>query len=263
MVVDEGGNIYVIWFEGEGNGSVLFRKSSDGGASFSQPVEPFGEFECTRELGLVVSDNNVYATCLFEGERILEGDIPGMKSIDRYVAVLFARSLDGGASFESQATFHEDGSTRARQLQMIAIGDQLYLSWLSGESSSSYNSLYFRKSNDGGNTFTDPIIFESCDEVDQNDFIKASKMVASETDVYIKWECIMPTVEDEPYDIFLVNSSDSGFSFSEPLNVTNDTANSVDSNIALIDNRLYIMWSSEGPSDEEILFSNTSSSPPL
>jgi hypothetical protein len=56
--------VYAAWYEGENN--VLFSHSTDGGISFSSPIQPLGEGRCTESSGyppairVTTSGPNVY-----------------------------------------------------------------------------------------------------------------------------------------------------------------------------------------------------------
>jgi hypothetical protein len=78
--------VYVVWSDDtRGKGGILYRKSTDGGASFGGTVNLTS---ISRPYATVaVSGNNVYV--------VWSDDTPGTGNFD----ILYIKSTDGGASF--------------------------------------------------------------------------------------------------------------------------------------------------------------------
>ena len=77
-------------------------------------------------------------------------------------------------------------------------------------------------------------------------------------------DCIFPTpiiyvvwVDDTPgnTDIFFSVSTDNGQTFSAPDNINDNTGNSIDPQIAIKGNNVYLVWVDDTPGNDEILFS--------
>lgn len=100
-------NVYVVWCD-NGAGGVLFKKSSDGGLTFGDPVsvsKTGGSFDLhLTDFDIVASGNNVYVTWQMWG------------------AVSFAKSTDGGNTFTPKK-YVADGGYPALAL----VGQKVYL----------------------------------------------------------------------------------------------------------------------------------------
>ena len=114
-----GGNVYIVWDDDNpGSQEIFYRRSIDGGASFGGTVNISNSPEVGGFPSVAAVENNVYI--------VWEDDDPvgGIAERD----ILFRRSLDGGANFESTVDISDNNqfSTRA---DVAAIGDRVYIVW--------------------------------------------------------------------------------------------------------------------------------------
>lgn len=152
--------IFVLWQEiifsgGSHGGDILFARSEDGGATFSQPVNLSdsvagdGKGRISKDLwhngSLDVAagaDGAVYAAWTeYEG------------------ALWLARSADGGKSFSDPIRINPDDSKPARAPSLALDRNRtVYLAWTIGEDDAA--DIRVAKSTDGGASFTEPRIVE-------------------------------------------------------------------------------------------------------
>ena len=81
-----GNNVHIVWHDTTpGNSDILYRRSTDGGATFGSTINLSNNAGNSCYPAIAVSGNNVHV--------VWEDDTPG--NID----ILYKRSTDGGASF--------------------------------------------------------------------------------------------------------------------------------------------------------------------
>ena len=149
-------DIFVLWQEivfsgGSHGGEIFFARSSDGGASFSAPlnlsdsVAGDGKGRINRDiwhngsLDLVAGPNGaVYAAWTeYEGP------------------LWFTRSNDGGTTFSKPQRVAGGESAKPARAPALALADRtLYLAWTVGEDRSA--DIHVARSGDGGRTFDAP-----------------------------------------------------------------------------------------------------------
>jgi len=213
-----GNNGYVVWqAQATGKYQILFAKSTDGGATFSTPVNISNNSGDSSFPKILVSENNIYVTWAFT---VTTTDYD----------VLFSKSTDGGATFSTPVNL--SNTVRDTGLPQMAIsGNNIYITW---ENNGSGNfDVFVAKSTDSGNTFSTPV------NVSKNPKSSgAPQIVASGNDVYVAW------MDNTPgnYDVFVAKSTDNASTFGTPVNVSNNTSDSGYQQIALSENNLYVAW---------------------
>lgn len=141
----------IIFSGGSHGGDIMFARSQDGGASFSEPlnlsdsVSGAGKGRITRDnwhngsydLALD-ADGTVYAAWTeYEGR------------------LMFARSEDGGVSFSSPRHIAGDDDNPVRGPALsIGAGDDIYLAWTFGANPRA--DIHIARSTDGGENFDRP-----------------------------------------------------------------------------------------------------------
>jgi hypothetical protein len=159
---DDPRTVYVIWQEiifsgGSHGGDILFARSDNGGASFSEPINLSdsiggdGKGRINKEiwhngsLDLVAgTDGNLYAAWT-------EYDGP----------LWFSRSTDGGKSFSRPRAIAGTGDSKPARAPSLALGPDgsVYLAWTVGGVNDA--DIRVAKSTDGGATYTEPQIIAS------------------------------------------------------------------------------------------------------
>ncbi len=153
---DEPEHVYILWQEilftgGTHGGEILFARSTDGGATFSEPINlsntpaGAGKGRLTRRswhngsLDLAIGgDGTLHATWTeYEG------------------SLHVSRSTDGGRSF-SEPVHVAGGDAEPARGPSLAVEDQdtVHLAWTVGEDAAA--DIRFASSRDGGRTFDEP-----------------------------------------------------------------------------------------------------------
>ncbi len=161
-----GNNVYAVWMDdSSGNFDILFSKSTDGGQTFSKPVNVSETKQDSGYPQLAVVGNNVYVTWT---ETITD------KNYDIY----FAKSTDDGKTFDSPLDI--SNTPGASGWPQIAVDGNVYVSWV--DNTPGNFDVYIVKSTDNGNSFESP--------VDVNNGAASSwynQMSASSNTVYLTW----------------------------------------------------------------------------
>jgi hypothetical protein len=142
--------------------------------------------------------------------------------------ILFARSVDGGSNWSAPISLSGLGPGLGHQAAMPAVGPNgvVYVTWLDRAT----GQIPIRLSNDGGQTFTNPItgqgVVQAINQIPDtlSGNIRADSFPSIAVDqnsgaIYIAYAA---TVGNDQASVFLVSSTDGGQSWSNPLLVNDD-----------------------------------------
>ena len=143
--------------------------------------------------------------------------------------IFLIKSADNGKTF-GNVTKLTEGNGTSFDARLDASGDNVYVSWINNKSG--VNQIYFRASNDRGQTFGNEIMVDS--KVSKGELVQpmpridnAATMVSAGNNVYIIWhEDINRTGHPE---IFFRASNDGGATFEDIINLSNSPDGGSDS----------------------------------
>lgn len=128
--------------------------------------------------------------------------------------------------------------------QTIVQGNNTYVIWVSGDEDNT--DVFFKVSHDNGASFSKPINLSD----NPASLSYHPKLVTAGNHVYIVWE------DDDGNsgntDIFFVESSDGGITFSGKKNISSDPAASGHPNLVVSGNNVYVAWAGESQDDTDI-----------
>jgi hypothetical protein len=206
--------VYAIWQDHNvGNGDVFFAKSEDGGETYEEPINlSNNEKFALLDMAIAATDdgNNVNVAWIdFEGNDPPED--PG--------AISFARSTDGGETFDDAITIGEATVMDRNNLQMQVSGDSnVYIMWIADSFEEFAGHLDFAASEDAGETFNIAELVNGELNVTQ-----AGMAVGSDGAVYVAGQWLTSRdVTDGDDRVFFQRSIDSGQTFEDPVVI--DTA---------------------------------------
>ena len=227
-----GNQVYLIWEDNsKGNFEVFLSKSDDYGASFNVPVDVSSNAGQSGTPQIAVSNNNVY--------------VVWMDNTSGRYDILFTKSTDGAKSFGTPiniSSLHADSGYP----EFTVTGNNVYVTWTQTITSSNYD-IYFAKSTDNGDTFDKPV------DLSSNFGASGWPKIASDGNIYVSW------VDSSPgkFDVFITKSSDGGATFENPTNVSNSKAESYDSEMAALNNVIYLVWQEGERGNHTIAFSKS------
>ncbi len=269
-VFSNGNNtIYVGWEDNStGNYELLFTKSTDGGTTFSDPINlssnngtsedgTITELNGTVYVGLSDNSTGNYEILLAKSadggttftdpinlsNNTVESADPVIKSSkdNLYVVwsevddIFFTRSKDG-VKFDKPINLSNTNGTSFTPRLAVSGNNNLLVVW--EDQTPGYSDVFFSKSTDSGATFSDPI------NISNSTYDSYSQDIGTQIngDLYVAWNEILPDFSD----IFFAKSTDGGITFDKPINLSNSNGStSYDPTIAVSEDNdlLYIGWS--------------------
>jgi hypothetical protein len=164
-------NAYIVWSsfdDASSQDDILFRKSTDEGASFSDTINLSNTPERSFQAAIAVSGNEVYVVWI-------DG------TPDKH-DILLRKSTYGGASFGSMINLSEDLQGYSEQPSVAVNGKNVFLVWRETSATPFSDEIFYRRSADGGATFSDSV------NLSNTPGISAVTVVSnSGGDVYIAW----------------------------------------------------------------------------
>ncbi|HKY06303.1 MAG TPA: sialidase family protein, partial [Blastocatellia bacterium] len=242
VAVDSNEQVNVVWGDTlEVRKRVVFLRSLDQGATFSEPVDISRSSGDAFEPEIAVDKDNAINVAW-------EDTATGTSLI------MFTRSTDAGESFsEPVRVSSPDARATEANIAVDSLGN-IHVVWV-GASGDTLQAFYAR-STDGGTTFSEPVNLSQVEGADIHKLVIAT----FNENVYVAYN----NEANNSRQVFLVKSKDSGLSFSDPVRVSNaDRAKGRAHSPALaVDSTglLHIVWidSSVVGQDEGLLFYSNS-----
>ncbi|MFQ5969793.1 MAG: sialidase family protein [Nitrososphaerales archaeon] len=229
-----GSNVYVVWEDfTPGNWNILFRASTDNGASFGNIVNVSNTAEESGRAQIAVSDSNVY---------VVWQDFTARK-----FDILFRASTDNGASFGNTVKLNNDAGflsdpRRSDPPQIAVSGSSIYVVWVdSGE-------VFFTGSKDNGASFSSAI--ELSNNAAFNGVFFRPQIAVSGSSIYVVWV--------DSGEVFFTGSKDNGASFSSTFNLSTASKNATAPkrsdlpDIAVSGSSVYVVWVDYIPGNYDI-----------
>ena len=244
-------NVYVTWYDySAGESDIFFAKSNDAGITFDtinlsdNPGGSYNQWVLASEDRVFVVWNDDSHPPSFEID--LRDDIPFHKHLGNY-EIDFAISEDGGNSFKTINLSNSSGySINPR---MTLFEDNLYIVW--NDEVEEFTDIFFIASRDKGHTFSSPInISHSLNDSED------AGIIGIENNVFLIWK----EKSTDTTDIFFSKSDDYGKSFTDPINLSNSkerSAISRDNQIAVIGDRVFVVWYDNVPGGDAFLAYST------
>jgi hypothetical protein len=246
VALDERGGIAVAWVD-QAQKDVFFRKYSAAGKPAGERVNVSRTPKVFSWLPRIAIDPKGTVFVLWQ-EIVFSGGSHGGD-------ILLARSADGGATFSAPLNLSNsaagDGKGRISKDQWdngsldLAIGGDgtVYSAWTEFE-----GALWFRRSTDGGKTFSKPLRIADAKPA------RAPAFAVAKNELYLAW-----TVgDDSAADIRVARSTDRGASFGKPAIVERSAGYSDAPKIA-VDGRgaLHVVWTENSSSGHHVRYSRS------
>jgi hypothetical protein len=222
-IAASGNNVYVVWVEdttASGVWDVLYRRSTDGGASFGDIVNlTENTASDAEETAIAASGNNVY---------VVWSDISGIDHI------LYKKSTNGGASFGDTKNL-SNNTVPSREPAVAVSGNNVYVVWRERDSTSGIQEILYRRSINGGANFSGTVNLSNNTGASQ-----APAIAASGNNVYVVWhdDSLVPGT----FEILHRRSINGGANFSSTVNLSNTTGQSGRPDVAASGNNVYVVW---------------------
>lgn len=262
-------NVYAVWLDEDeqGNGIILFMASNDGGETFGNPITIARNVTTNNDFTfpkVTAYGDNVYIAWNVVDSR----STPGEGEI--ITDLLYVKSSDQGNTFSPPIKLNNNGE-KVGEAQLAAYNNAVYVVWGSSPYDHVTSNLFFIKSTDNGNTFS------NATEVKNDNFVNPSNVEivvvgnnnsegygeqslssspssqeVQELQLYITGQV---PLSDQNEEIFLASSSDNGDTFNQIMtNLSNNSEFSECSAIAASANNIYVIWQDKTPGNNEALF---------
>ena len=216
--------IYVVWQESvpgniDRNYEIFFKKSSDRGNSFGEKIRLSNNTGFSEHPQMSAESKNVYV--------VWADDTKLNKQI------YFKKSDNGGNSFGEQMLLSDSNSNSYNQ-EISSFGDNVYIVWLEKIPNGPYQ-IMLTNSNDGGNTFSEPIVLS--ENAMAQTFPKVS---AFDSHIYVTWN-----VEDQANvksGVYFISSIDNGMTFGNASKLNNEEKDFGEPQVASYANQVYVIW---------------------
>ncbi len=238
-IATDGANLYVTYtFTASGSPEIFFLKSTDGGSTWSTPINISNNSSFSGSPDIITVGNDLY---VFWKDRA-----PGAFSL------FFSKSTDGGNTWSTPQFIARDIDAPPRA---ATDGTNLYVVWNDNfvpPPNGKFAEVFFSKSTDGGSTWSTPLI-----NISKSEFAASNspQIVAIGPNLYVVWFEATP----QSWEILFSKSIDAGSTWSTPINISNTPAgSSFWPDITTDGINLYAVWrDSFDPTDPQILFSES------
>lgn len=240
QVATSGANVFIAWNDNlidstDFNPEIYFMRSSDGGRTFSAPVNLSNSPTISASPRIAATGQDVYITW-----QEASGDF-------------LAHSGDSGASFGAPvnltATF---GLQLGPAASLAASGGNLYLVYQRNDGIN--DEIFVIRSVDKGQSFGSALNVSNTAA-----FSSKPKVAATGASVYIAWvESISSPVSGS--DIYFVSSLDSGLNYSTPRNLSNTNGISTAVSLSADGLNVWMAWSDRVTGNDEISVAHSTDS---
>ena len=129
-----------------------------------------------------------------------------------------------------------NGIPDSHEPQIVVSGNNVYVIWTGfGSGVEDQDDIFFKKSSDGGVNFSDTINLSKNIGSSFN-----PKIAVSGKNVYVIWQD--DTGNTGNTSIFFQKSSDSGTTFSQTINLSNETGFATDPQLSLFGSTIHFVW---------------------
>jgi hypothetical protein len=239
-----GNTVNIVWEDTTtGNDEILLSTSTDNGASFNKPVNISNNTGYSSNPKIATSANNVYVTWQ---DRTKEGtDIFYSRSTDK--GINFAPAIDLTKLYltsKYQRALPYSLLGPSSEPSIIATGSNVFISWQ--DNNPGNDEILLATSTDNGASFNN--LF---DISGTPGFSTHSQIAGAGNNVYVIWEDTTPGNAET----MLVGSRDNGFTFTSPINLSNDSGPSISPTLIVADDKVYTAWQDATLGNREIFFS--------
>jgi hypothetical protein len=231
MAVDSS-TAYIAWEEHTpGNAEIFYSNSTDGGATWSTPVNVSSNSGDSWVPTIAVDSGTIYLAWT--------DFTPGNWE------VFYSNSTDGGATWSAPVNVSENAGTSFRPSMALDSG-AIRLAWFDDAPGNA--EIFYSNSTDGGATWSAPVNVSNTAAASNNPSIAVAAGA-----IHIVW------ADDTPgsREIFYSNSVDGGATWSTPINLSNNPSWSADPVMAVNSSAIHVAWWDDAPGTGDIFHLNS------
>lgn len=235
VAVDSNGTIYMVWEDDTAtNSNILFSLSTDGGATFSTPVN------LSKTSGLSFNPRIAVGSA-GSVSVVWEDDTPGNN------VIMFSHSTNSGANFTAAVELSNASADSGSPQIAADIAGNIYVVW----DQDSFNlGIFLSRSTDGGNTFFGPALLST----NASGSVSTQIALGLNGNLGVVWEDDTAVTSDISFSY----SSDHGANFSIPESLSLHTGNSTNAQIGIdLNGNIGVVWANDSPGNFDIFFSRS------
>src|SRR5574341_683372 len=238
LLVSSDNYVHVVYTEYHENEQIFLRRSIDYGKTFEDPIMLSNNTHNHNSAGpnIAISGSNVYVAW-FQDTFCSSMEPPDPRC---QPGIMFRKSSDNGKTFADAISIPIRniplilGGFPQPPPEIAAAGNDVYISWWDYDGTTNKSDVFLAKSDGNG--------FEVTSLANGEAGEGETRVIASGSNVYVLWHTIP---EEGKLGIILSRSTDHGSTFEKiklPYNFTSPF--NIFTQIALSDNKLYFVWSS-------------------
>lgn len=235
IAVDGNGNIFMAWEDDTAtNSNILFSRSTDGGTTFSTPMNLSNTTGGSFSPRIAVDSKG--------GVNVVwEDSTPGNS------VIMFSRSTNTGATFSTPVNVSNSTASAGNPEVAADASGNLFVIW---ENDSAPLGILFSRSSDGGATFSAPAFISS----NTAGSITPQIAVDASGNISVVWEDDFSGASD----ISFSESADHGATFSTPKSLSMNIGNSVSPQLAVdAGGNIDVVWTNNSPGRFDTFFSRS------
>ena len=240
-------NLYVVWEDDtladaethdlSANTSILFTKSKDNGTTFlsAVPLSSINAYSSNPDI-TAINNNTVF--------------VVWQDNFDESSKILFKKSMSNKLFSDQQNISNIQENNFEISPQIITSNNTINIIWDDFSPKEESSHILKRSSIDGGITFGHVMQLSNYSEFAINDISNVYN-----NNIYIVWQ---GNNKEGQFDIFLSKSSDGGITFSQPINLSNDSGDSTNPNLITVHNNLFVIWNDNSTKNYNVMIKRSS-----
>lgn len=224
-----GSIVHVVWLDHrDGNGEIYYKRSPDGGVSWGTDTRLSDFPSESHKPSVAVSDSNVHV--VWHDHR------------NGYYEIYYKRSTDGGMTWEMDSRLSYTSSSSLYPSVGVSISN-VHVIWIDYRHGNI--EIYYRRSPDGG------ISWGAETRLTDNPADRGlSSIAVSGSFIHVVWK----DNRDGNSEIYYKNSIDGGTSWGTDTRLTDNSANSANTSVAVSGSSVHVIWHDDRDGNNEIYY---------